>query len=105
VQEAMSAKGQKRTSGADGFNRYVAPSCVWKWFKTNTRIEDERLLLSLLWAIFLTNADVDMCSPFAISRKASQNSFSSDTLVLRPSNMTERLKMSVFTGLIPRKAT
>jgi hypothetical protein len=57
---------------------------------TNIRIADERLSVlrvSSIWSINLYNVTL---SRLAISRSPAQNSFSSDTLVLRPWRRIER---------------
>src|SRR5262249_40040207 len=62
-----------------------------KWSSTKTRIADERLRLFGPWSIVPTSADTVTFSRLAISRNASQNWSSSDTLDLCPLRMIERL--------------
>ena len=56
---------------------------------TNTRIADERLYLLRPWSIVATNSDTIIFLSLAISRNASQNGVSRDTLDLCPSRTME----------------
>ena len=67
-----------------------------KWLKTNRRIADDRLQLSLLRSICSTSKGMVVCSWSAISCKPCQNSFSSETLVLCPLMVMERLMTADF---------
>jgi hypothetical protein len=58
---------------------------------TNTRIADERLYLLRPWSIVATNSDTVIFLSLAISRNASQNGVSRDTLDLCPSRLWNAL--------------
>src|SRR5271169_6250145 len=60
------------------------------------RIADDRLALRRSRSIFCNSVDSLVFSKSPISRKPSQNSFSSDTLVLCPFRTIERLTMADF---------